>query len=147
MFTLRKIEADYPEELRFVTDLLRREVNVFFQLTRSPVMRAPPITNYYRIRIPFVQLSHISRITNGDDTSFVISLDSPPLYYRLQDPKSTFSDAESVWRAADAWYRQTDIVHNPQDLLHAPISLRKLKALINIGACKVKASALFVSFV
>ncbi|KAK2834856.1 hypothetical protein FQN49_006848, partial [Arthroderma sp. PD_2] len=137
MLTMRTITANFQDHTRFVADLFRREINIFFQMTklesRSSVT-APPIIQKYRIRIPFVHLSRIQRISDGEEVSFIISLDSPPSYHRkLQDIESTFSETENMWRADDTWYRQTDIVHNPQDLVHAKTSLRKAHPVINIG--------------
>lgn len=154
MLALRTIGSNHPEQISFTIDLARREINFFFQFTKydsRPVsIRAPPAVQDYRIRVPFVQLSRIFRIPSAGDVSFVISLDSPPLYHRKpQDLKSTFAGSETSWRASDSWFRQTDIAHSPQDLLHAAISLRKPHALINIGlyplklwSCPLKADSL-----
>lgn len=88
----------------------------------------------YRFRVPFPQLSQVLRVEDYQQTSLVILLDNPPIYHRkLQDLKSTFTDAATSWKAWDTWYRQTDIVHAPHELAQVPINLRKTKPLINIG--------------
>ncbi|EEQ35243.1 RNA-directed RNA polymerase Rdp1 [Microsporum canis CBS 113480] len=137
MVIMRTINASFQDYVRFVTDLYRREINIYFQMVKmesSLADDAPQIIHSYRIRVPFAHLSHIKRTSDGEEISFIFSLDYPPSYYRkLQDPSTTFSDSDNMWRSDDTWYRQTDIVHNPQDLVHSKTSLKKAHPIINIG--------------
>lgn len=121
-----------------MADLNRREINVYFKLikfdARKPAAGAQKVVNEYRFRVPFVQLTRVFRVVNGECLSFVVSLDLPPLYHRkLLDQTCSFSDGENIWRGANSWFRQTDIVHSHQDLTHAAVSLRKNKSIIDIG--------------
>ncbi|KMQ47920.1 hypothetical protein HL42_1425 [Trichophyton rubrum] len=137
MIIMRTITASFQEYIRFVADLHRREINIFFQMVKTETRLPPAIphtVHSYRIRIPFVHLSRIKRISENDELSFIFSLDSPPSYHRkLQDLSNTFSEADNIWRSDDTWYRQTDIVHNPLDLVHSKTSLKKAHPVINIG--------------
>ncbi|KAK2733337.1 hypothetical protein FQN57_002252 [Myotisia sp. PD_48] len=137
MLVLRSIDEN--DRIRFSVDLFRREVNIFFtinrydsqlQLVGRPRVATP---HNYRVRIPFVQLCRIFRTVKGKLVTFMITLESPPLYHRkLLNLASTFT-SENVWRESDCWFRQTDIVHNPADLMHATVALRKPRSIINIG--------------
>lgn len=139
MIIMRTITASFQEYIRFVADLHRREINIFFQMVKTETRLPPAIphaVHSYRIRIPFVHLSRIKRIQENDELSFIFSLDSPPSYHRkLQDLSNTFSEVDNIWRSDDTWYRQTDIVHNPLDLIHSKTSLKKAHPVINIGSC------------
>ena len=138
LLPLKTIGSERAERIRLSTDLIRREVNVFFQLTKfnpQPISALPHgQLHEYRLRIPFARLSRILQVQNSEGLSFVIPLDAPPVYHRnLQDRTPTFTDSESLWRSSDAWFRQTDIAHASKELALLPISLRKMKSLIDIG--------------
>jgi RNA-dependent RNA polymerase len=135
---LKTIGSGRSERVRLGADLTRREVKVFFQLTKfDPQSISVPTQGQvqeYRFRIPFARLSHILQVRGSGGLSFVIPLDTPPVYHRkLQDLTETFTDSESLWRSSDTWFRQTDIVHAQKELALSPISLRKVKPLIDIG--------------
>lgn len=136
LLPLRTVGAEHVEAIRFAVDLQRREINVLFKLTKfdSRQKQQSGQVNEYRFRVPFVQLTQIYKVINGDHLSFVVSLELPALYYRkVLDPAATFSDNEDTWGAAESWFRQTDIVHSPQDLRLSPVSLERTKSIINIG--------------
>jgi RNA-dependent RNA polymerase len=123
-----------------VLNLSRRELVVFFQLgifdNRRTEKAVEDTFHEYRLRVPFAQLTRLlqKRDNSSVSISHIIPLDAPPIYHRrLKDLSSTFSIREGSWRDEDAWFRQTDIVHVPEELARLPISLRKHKAIINIG--------------
>jgi RNA-dependent RNA polymerase len=135
-------------DLSFVVDLNRRRIettfNVEFKDHRSERSTdydsAHPVGHYDRINkfkfwIPFDQLQKVERV-KLDDGGFalVISLDSPPPFYRKrEDEKSCHSDETCQWSEFDTWFRQTDIVYDPYRLQRATVTLHKERPVIDIG--------------
>lgn len=87
-----------------------------------------------RFNIPFSQLQVIHRV-QGDKNKIVllISLETPPRYYRKWNEANTHEEGANYWNQSDAWYRQTDIVYNPNILKSLPLTLRKTVPIIDIG--------------
>lgn len=140
MLSLRTIGDGLRESPRVVLNLNRRELVVFFQLAifnhRRAAKDVEDTFHEYRLRVPFAQLTRLLQTENksSESISHIMTLDAPPIYHRrLKDLSSTFSEPGNSWRDADTWFRQTDIVHVPEELTRLPISLRKHKAIINIG--------------
>lgn len=136
------------EDVSFVVDLNRRKVEATFRVTfRDPRTEGPtdhisksPVGQYYRINkfkfwIPFDQLQKIQRINlNDGGFALVISLDSPPQFFRKrEDEQSCHSDENCVWSELDTWFRQTDIVYDPYRLQNAIVTLHKEQPVIDIG--------------
>ncbi|KAI9841651.1 MAG: hypothetical protein M1838_003487 [Thelocarpon superellum] len=91
----------------------------------------------YRFRIPLEQLRTMHQVGQTARTStVVISLDSPPNFYRKavgQQMESSHEGGASTWSEWDTWYRTTDIVYDPTTLRHAPLALQKARPVIDIG--------------
>lgn len=86
-----------------------------------------------RFKIPFSQLEVIHQIPCDEDkVELLISLDTPPRFYRKVDEAST-QDKSRRWTEQDAWFRQTDIVYDPGILRSAALALKKTKPIIDIG--------------
>lgn len=67
------------------------------------------------------------------EISFLIILDSPPVYHRqLENFKLTFQ-SDTSWREADTWYRQTSIAHNPGFQKSLATNLNRPEQIIDIG--------------
>ena len=151
MYTVRPIRKDGSinrHDLSFVVDLNRRRIETTFNVSikdhRSERSTADenthPVGKYDRINtfkfwIPFDQLQKIQRVKLEDGGfALVISLDSPPPFYRKrEDEKSCHSDETCVWTEFDAWFRQTDIVYDPYRLQRAIVTLHKERPVIDIG--------------
>ncbi|KAI1950370.1 hypothetical protein LOZ57_001929 [Ophidiomyces ophidiicola] len=135
MLALRSIKSNIKSQIRFTADFLRREITVFFYL---PALDHNSLSrnhlDNYRLRIPFLHISRVVKMSTSHSSLLVIVLASPPLYYRkLNNLLSTFSNTENIWRESDTWFRQTDIPYAREELKGAPSSLRKTNAMINIG--------------
>ncbi|KMP00255.1 RNA-directed RNA polymerase Rdp1 [Coccidioides immitis RMSCC 2394] len=136
MLSLRTVDSSRMGQIRFIVDLNRREIVVFFNLSffDPRLSSRSPLIYSYRFRIPFVHLSRVLRTKELGDSSLVIVLDTPPIYHRrLNDVTVTFSDTENTWKESDCWFRQTDIPYSQNEAAQAPLSLRKAQSLINIG--------------
>ena len=87
-----------------------------------------------RFNIPFSQLQVIHRIqADKDQIALLISLDTPPRYFRKWNEANTHEVGANYWNQNDAWYRQTDIVYNPNILKSLPLTLKKTVPIIDIG--------------
>ncbi|KAM3064956.1 hypothetical protein ACMFMG_011216 [Clarireedia jacksonii] len=91
--------------------------------------------NKYMFAIPLGQVKAIEQVKDeSDDLILLISLDSPPQFFRKRDdPKATHQAGALLWNEYDTWFRQTDIVYDPYRLESVPISLPKEKPVIDIG--------------
>jgi RNA-dependent RNA polymerase len=136
------------EDLTFVVDLLRNRIvasfNVHFQdprsngatdyLSNSKVAEYNRV-NRYMFQVPFGQVEKIQRMDlNPQVFALVITLDSPPQFYRKrEDEKAGHADGSLIWSDFDTWYRQTDIVYDPYRLQTAKVTLHKERPVIDIG--------------
>ena len=136
------------DELTFVVDLLRNRVvasfNVRFEDPRSSgttdyvsksKVKEYNRVNRYMFQIPFGQLEKIQRMDLTPDVfALVLTLDSPPQYYRKRvDETAGHAEGSQIWSEFDTWYRQTDIVYDPYRLQTAKVTLHKERAVIDIG--------------
>ncbi|KAE8147795.1 RNA dependent RNA polymerase-domain-containing protein [Aspergillus avenaceus] len=144
MLPLRSVGASLNEHPLVVVNLKQRALLVCFHLPISSQARghgpANVVYHRYRLRIPLSQLTRVHEthdpVTNCNSHWTV--LDSPPLYYRrIGNTEVTFSDESNSWRESEAWFRQTHIVRKPLELSPLPVSLKKPKALIDIGRWNV----------
>ena len=157
MYTAKPIREDGSidrNNVTFVVDLQRRRIensfNVTFKDPRSEgstdYVSTASIGHYYRVNkfkfwIPFDQLQKVQRFnlpgineTGDGGFALVITLKSPPLFYRKrEDERSCHSNETCVWSEFDSWFRQTDIVYDPYRLQRAIVNLRKEKPVIDIG--------------
>ena len=86
-----------------------------------------------RFKVPFSQLEVIHNVpSDGDQVELLISLDTPPRFYRKVDEASTHDNGRH-WREHDTWFRQTDIVYDHTRLSSVPLTLKKTKPIIDIG--------------
>jgi RNA-dependent RNA polymerase len=136
------------EDLTFVVDLLRNRIvasfNVHFEDPRikgaSDYVSKSKIAEYNRVnrymfQIPFGQLEKIQRMDlNPKVFALVITLDSPPQYYRKrEDETAGHAKGNVMWSEFDTWYRQTDLVYDPYRLQTAKVTLHKERPVIDIG--------------
>jgi RNA-dependent RNA polymerase len=147
MMRMRHVPSLSRNDLKFDVDLIRNRICIKFQLevVAFPV-KQQPITpkgapkeilsqaERYMFQIPFGQLQRIYRVKVSETQwALVVSLDSPPQFYRRRPIESSHSDDLLVWGEFDAYYRQTDIVYDRNRLKTAAITLHKELAEIDIG--------------
>lgn len=147
MMHMRSAPSREQKDLIFQVDLLRKKLVIFFpyQFT-DPKNRKNPAASIgdlarnsqYMIWIPFEQIEKIYRVDlNDNTTSFIISLDCPPCFFRKrQDMRASHAKEANVWSEMDTWYRQTDIIYDPSTIKQKPVSLRKGEVEIDIGKKK-----------
>ncbi|KAI9808580.1 MAG: hypothetical protein M1825_003729 [Sarcosagium campestre] len=90
----------------------------------------------YMFRIPFEQMQLIREAdTDNDRRTLVVSLETPPNFYRKAVGKQLEEShiSETFWAEWNTWFRQTDIVYDQRDLRDASLTLKKTKPVIDIG--------------
>lgn len=146
MMSLHTLMPAKEHDLCFCVDLIRNRIIATFSVyitdpgptateSRDVEPNVYDRINKYRFEIPFGQLKTIQQL-DIDQRSFglVMSLESPPLYYRKRvDEKAGHSDEKVEWNEFDTWYRQTDIVYDPYKLQTSEVALHKEMPIIDIG--------------
>ncbi|KAI9885653.1 MAG: hypothetical protein M1823_002522 [Watsoniomyces obsoletus] len=138
-------------------DLQRRQLDIHFDLfltnpngEKTPMptgplsprskKRALNITDRmesYRIQMSLDQLQQIVEVEETPETrSLIISLDTPPNFYRKGTGKQLPASHEQgllYWSDWSAWNRQTDIVFDRYATSKESLGLRKTQPVIDIG--------------
>lgn len=142
MMSMNQVGEAHRAEIQFRQDLTRREVVVQFQINIRDPRTNPQIpdlgklnrTEKIRFSIKYPQLQEVYKVRDDKDiTELVISLETPPKFFRKLDEVITHEDGSKYWNDNDAWYRQTDIVYDPDHLKKSAIVLRKKLPIIDIG--------------
>ncbi|KAI9645329.1 hypothetical protein NHQ30_006065 [Ciborinia camelliae] len=146
MMPMQTLRAQDRSDLTLTVNLARRKLEAQF-MVRFTDPRIQGDKNFpctgkigeydryerYMFSIPFDQLKSIQRVDpGGRNLSLLITLDSPPQFFRRRDDKAVTQGA-LLWTEWDSWFRQTDIVYDPFMLEHAPIALHKERPVIDIG--------------
>lgn len=131
--------ASFESPLSFMINLRERALFLYFQSTvksssnegGQPGKETKP---FFRLKVPLFRLTRIWKLQNeASKVSFLIILDSPPVYHRqLEDFKLTFQ-SDTTWRETDTWYRQTTIAHETGFEKYMATNLSRPEQIINIG--------------
>ena len=137
-------------EIKFCQNMFRRELAIEFQLnirdprtarSQAPIQQFGKYNRTETIRfcIPFSQLQVIRKVQDDQvKIGLVISMETPPRFFRKLDEVNTHEENSRYWTANDAWYRQTDIVYNRNHLKSSALTLKKTQPIIDIGKSAVK---------
>ena len=88
----------------------------------------------FRFYIPFSQMHVIHRVSKHPEmTTLVISMETPPRFYRERHDTIPQNEMGKRWTQSDAWFRQTDIVYDRNKLQALPLTLKKEQPIIDIG--------------
>lgn len=88
----------------------------------------------FRFNIPFSQMHVIHRVSkHPDKPTLVISMETPPRFYRERHDTIPQNEMGRRWTQSDAWFRQTDIVYDRNELQVLPLALKKEQPIIDIG--------------
>ena len=145
MMGMYRVHSPPQMEIHFRQNMRYQEITVEFQIK---IQDPRPLENSkktslhgkynrnetLRFKIPFSQLQVIHRVQDDDDkVVLLISLETPPRYFRKWNEANTHEEGANYWNESDAWYRQTDIVYNPNILKSLPLTLKKTVPIIDIG--------------
>lgn len=135
MMVMKTLSSGTQRPIRFMLNLLRREVEVTFPLVSQfgqPDRRSK--VEFYRFRVPISKLGRLHEVAEPSRHAFVIPLNAPPEFYRKTlDIISTHDQMTTLWSDTRTWFRQTDIVDDHNALIGTPLTLRNDRAKINIG--------------
>ena len=141
-----------PEcEIQFKLNLFYREITVEFLLdirderigrgtSKVPNSKKDQRQDRFRFQIPFSQLDTIHRVDNDEDNVVVllISLETPPKFFKKLDPAQTHEDDARHWSDKDSWYRQTDVVYTQGSLKKSALTLKKTRPIIDLGESNLR---------
>ncbi len=154
MMCMHEVKSAPSIKIQFRQNMFRREIaiqtQIYIQDGRAGLEDGRHIpkfgkynrTETYQFRVPFSQLQTIHQIrTEGHQKVLLISLETPPRFFRKVPEMDTHEEHARFWTQNDAWYRQTDIVYNPNHIGLSPLTLKKSKAVIDIGIISYLAPA------
>jgi RNA-dependent RNA polymerase len=145
MMGMYRVQSAPQAEIQFRQNMRHQELVVEFQIK---IQDPRPVessknnslhgkynrTETLKYTIPFSQLGVIHRVGSDEDKiALLISLETPPRFFRKWNEVNTHEDGSNYWNQNDAWYRQTDIVYNPNILKSSPLTLKKTVPIIDIG--------------
>lgn len=142
MMSMYTVQPTKTSDITFHMKMLHREIVVQMTLELRDPRPFSPHRKYgqnnrddiIRFSIPFSQLEVVHEIQNRQDrVVFLVSLDTPPRFFRRIDEIETHEQAGRYWTERDAWYRQTDIVYDRNVLKDSSITLKKTKPIIDLG--------------
>lgn len=141
-----RVVSSTSSGVNFRLNLLHREIEVSFDIVFDP--RAPTRTGlgrhqldernartqHYKFVIPLAQAVIIHQIVSEQSSALLLSLETPPNFYRRYPEAGTHQVGAMYWSRRHSLFRQTDIMSDPRKLRDAPVALKKLKPIIDIGA-------------
>ena len=132
MLVLSNRQLREEKRAEFGVNIRRKQVYIRFRALQSGQQAE------FRLCIPFEQLKKICQTQDASgDMSFVITLDTPPHFFRsYNNVVETHKLEANTWKDEDRWYRQTDIeATKPEQETRniLPIELRRTKGVINLG--------------
>ena len=148
MMGMRRVVPMEDSQISFRLNLLRREIDISFQLEfLDPRRENPPQPGSkkaadvgkldrletLRFRIPFAQPLVVYDVGTVLQPVLLISMETPPNFFRKFDEFHTHEPNANYWNNMDAWYRQTDLLYNRRRLRLETLTLRKSKPVIDIG--------------
>ena len=145
MMKMCTIFPNFETEIAFRQNSLHREITVEFPMRildprtnqgnhGGPSMGRHDRAECFRFCIPFSQMKTIHRIGMEENKMvLLISLPTPPKFFKLIDKAQSHDDTAKFWRDRDAWYRQTDVVYDPSHLKKKALTLQKTKPIIDLG--------------
>ncbi|KAL6713533.1 hypothetical protein ACLMJK_008998 [Lecanora helva] len=143
--TMMTMCSVYTTPIQFRVNLFRREIVIEFLLEIRdqrpshviPEASLPQLDKkreFFRFRIPFSQLETIHSVDVKNHTlNLLLTLETPPKFFKKLDPRLTHDDDADYWTENDAWYRQTDIVYNQAMFKKSPLTLKKTRPIIDLG--------------
>ena len=91
-------------------------------------------TELFQFRIPFTQLKVINGIEDqARKLILLISLETPPKFFKQLDPSRSHDDSATTWGENDAWYRQTDLLYEPNSSKRFSLTWKKTNPIIDLG--------------
>lgn len=134
MMPMRSPRATEGKQIEFTLDLLRRQIDIRFNLETTGNY-AKPQWELVRFNIPFAQMNHVHQLKAGHDKqALIIPLSTPPAFFRKdRNIEATHDSRDYYWNDMRTWLRQTDIVRDRDQMKSASVTLQKNRPIIDIG--------------
>ncbi|KAK1995923.1 RNA dependent RNA polymerase [Colletotrichum falcatum] len=83
-------------------------------------------TSHHKCAVDFARLTGILRATEGNETTLVIPLELPPMFWSKasRSKRSQMAAGKSTWRSLDMWERRTAILDDEQLPRDFPVTLQ-----------------------
>lgn len=141
MMCMHSTRGNEHTQTTFTVKLLRRELVIEFPIEYPgrQVARYDRDLDRIKFQIPFRELRTIWEIDSGPgERSLVISLPSPPAFYRKIANLESTHDEGRYWTEHNTWARQTEIADPKKAKLDkgdkkGPLTFRNERAMIDIG--------------
>ncbi|KAM0150531.1 hypothetical protein ACHAQE_008439 [Botrytis cinerea] len=147
MMPMETLKSQEPGDLTLTLNLRRKELEAHFTVhlvdprTHGDIdfPSKSEVGEYnrrekYMFTIPFGQLKSIQKIDlRGGNFSLLMSLDSPPRFFRWRNDGQAPQSGVLSWNQWDNWFRQTDIEFDPFIIESQPVALHKKRPVIDIG--------------
>lgn len=144
MMNMRTVLPTRETGIKFSMNMFHKEISVEFPMhivdprskSSDPSMPRGKYdrTELFQFRIPFSQLKVIHQLAGqGHQLVLLISMETPPKFFKQLDPSKSHDDRAVTWGDNDAWYRQTDLVYVPNDLKKSPLTWKKTNPIIDLG--------------
>ena len=149
MLELCTVFPSTEHQIQFRVDLFRKAIVVEFMLEiRDPRYASSNAGNthlgrhnreeQFKFQIPFSQIKVINQVDSpSDNLDLLLSLETPPKFFRKVDPQGTHGESSKSWKDIDSWYRQTDVFYSRKSL-KLPLTLRKPRPVIDLGKYSLK---------
>lgn len=146
MMPMQTLRSQNSNDLSLTVNLKRRKLQAHFKVpfidprskgdkdfTCTAAVGDLDRVEKYMFEVSFDQLKSIQRVDPaGRDLTLLMTLDSPPQYFRWRNDDKTSKGALS-WVEWDSWFRQTDIEYDPFMGENALVALHKETPVIDIG--------------
>ena len=144
MMNMRTVLPMGETRIRFCISLFHKEISVEFPMhivdpranSDNPNTQKGKYdrTELFQFRIPFTRLKVIHQIAGqGHKLILLISMETPPKFYKQLDPFKSHDDKAATWGDNDAWYRQTDLVYMPNGLKKSSLTWKKANPIVDLG--------------
>lgn len=145
MMGMYRVQSAPQADIYFRLNMRHQEVTVEFNIKIQdprPIESSKNVSLHgkynrnetLRFHVPFSLLQMIQRVKDDEDkVALLISLETPPRFFRKGNEVNTHEEGGTYWNQNDAWYRQTDIIYNPNILKASPLTLKKTVPIIDIG--------------
>ena len=144
MMNMRTVLPTKENRIKFCMNMFHKEISVEFPMhiedprakSSDPSMQRGKYdrTELFQFRIPFTQLKVIHQLAGpGHKINLLISMETPPKFFKQLDPCKSHDDKAVTWGDNDAWYRQTDLVYVPNGLKKSSLTWKKTNPIIDLG--------------
>jgi RNA-dependent RNA polymerase len=137
VMNMRSVQSlGLPDDFVLTMDFHRRRVTLDFPVLTKDAAHPELDTCqcFYRMETKIDTLRKVYRVCNDNTKAVVLTLDSPPRFYRRKnDIEQTHASGKLEWTDQELWSRIVDILHDPAESSTTPSSLENNHYEIDLG--------------